>query len=77
MKKVSKSELKSKMLEHFRELEKQGGELIVTDYGRPVLKIVPIRERATIADLFSSVRGKVKIDRTVALESTADEWSDS
>ncbi len=74
MKKVSKSELKAKMFEHFRELEAKGGSLIVTDYGKPVLKIVPVKEEQSVAELFSAVRGKVKIDRDAALESTVEEW---
>ena len=41
---VSKSRLKAKALEYFREVERTGNELIVTDHGRPVLKIVPYRD---------------------------------
>lgn len=40
---VSKSRLKAKALEYFREVERTGIELVVTDRGRPVLKIVPYR----------------------------------
>jgi prevent-host-death family protein len=43
-KSVSKSRLKAKALEYFREVERTGNELIVTDHGRPVLKIVPYRD---------------------------------
>ncbi len=38
---VSKSKLKARVLEFFRQVERTGKELIVTDRGRPVLKIVP------------------------------------
>ena len=41
---VSKSKLKAKALEYFREVERTGQELIVTDHGKPVLRIVPYRE---------------------------------
>lgn len=75
MKKVSKSELKAKMFEHFREAERSGEGLIVTDYGKPVLKITPIRESQSLEDVFSDLRGKAQISRAAALESTADEWS--
>jgi len=47
------------MLEIFRELEATGGELIVTDHGRPVLKIMPIQPKYSIEDLFGDVRGQV------------------
>ncbi len=38
---VSKSKLKAHALEYFRQVEESGQELIVTDRGKPVLKIVP------------------------------------
>jgi len=40
---ISKSKLKAKALEYFREVERTGTELIITDHGRPVLKLVPYR----------------------------------
>jgi prevent-host-death family protein len=48
---VSKSKFKARALEYFREVERTGRALIVTDRGRPVLKIVPYR-----ADLAESLR---------------------
>jgi antitoxin (DNA-binding transcriptional repressor) of toxin-antitoxin stability system len=47
------------MLEIFRELETSGTELIVTDRDRPVLKIIPIKGKATVDDLFNGIQGKV------------------
>ena len=38
---ISKSKFKPRALEYFRELEKTGEELIITDRGKPVLKIIP------------------------------------
>jgi prevent-host-death family protein len=38
---VSKSVFKAKALEYFREVESTGKELVITDHGKPVLKIVP------------------------------------
>jgi prevent-host-death family protein len=40
---ISKSKLKARLLEILREVEESGQELIVTDHGRPVLRIVPIK----------------------------------
>ena len=37
---VSKSQFKPKALEFFREIEKTGKPLIITDRGKPVLKII-------------------------------------
>ncbi len=41
---VSKSRFKARALEYFREVERTGHALIVTDHGRPVVKIVPYRD---------------------------------
>jgi prevent-host-death family protein len=72
---VSKSQLKAKMLEYFRRVEETGQELVVTDNGRPVVKVVPIRRTRVAADLFGDVRGRV-VYRGDILESTEREWDD-
>jgi prevent-host-death family protein len=41
---ISKSQFKPKSLELFRTVEQTGEELIITDHGRPVLKIMPYAE---------------------------------
>ena len=76
MKKVSKSILKAKMFEYFRALEDSGEALIVTDFGKPVLKIVPYHEGKSIEELFSDLRPKAKFTRQAVLASTEDEWSE-
>lgn len=76
MKTISKSQLKSKMLEFFRQVESSGEELIVTDFGRPVLKIVPFKERLSIDELFKDARANARISRQAAIQSTADEWGE-
>jgi prevent-host-death family protein len=38
---VSKSSFKAKALEYFRDVESSGRELVITDHGKPVLRIVP------------------------------------
>jgi antitoxin (DNA-binding transcriptional repressor) of toxin-antitoxin stability system len=59
MQTISKSKLKSNMLQIFRELEASGGEIIVTDHGRPALLITPIQQAATVADVFGGLQGQV------------------
>jgi antitoxin (DNA-binding transcriptional repressor) of toxin-antitoxin stability system len=44
---VSKSQFKPKSLEYFRMIEESGEALIITDRGRPVLKIIPYTTAAT------------------------------
>ena len=74
--KISKSKLKAKMLEIFRDLEKSGGELIITDHDVPVLKIVPIKQKAAVNTLFHAIQGQV-----VYLEDinaiTLSEWDEA
>ena len=41
---ISKSKFKPRALHYFREVEKTGRELIISDRGKPVLKIVPYTE---------------------------------
>ena len=41
---ISKSQFKPRALEYFREVEKTGKALIISDRGKPVLKIVPYKE---------------------------------
>lgn len=38
---ISKSSFKAKALEYFREVESTGKPLVITDHGKPVLKVVP------------------------------------
>jgi len=38
---VSKSQFKPRSLEYFRQIEETGETLIITDRGRPVLKVMP------------------------------------
>ena len=41
---VSKSRFKSRALELFRQVERTGQPIIITDRGTPVLKVMPYRE---------------------------------
>jgi prevent-host-death family protein len=70
---VSKSELKRKMLAYFREVERTGEPIIVTDHGRPVLEVVPIRSARTVEEVFGPWRGEVVYREDVTLP-TSDEW---
>ena len=75
METVSKSYLKTHMLRVFRELEKAGGELIVTDRDRPVLRIVPIQGGISVQDAFGAIRGKVIYHEDIDAPTDA-EWCD-
>ena len=73
---ISKSKLKAHMLEIFREIEASGQELIVTDHGRPVLKITPIREKATVDEVFGQYYGQIVYHEDINTP-TIDEWEEA
>lgn len=54
---VTKGKLKAKMLEYFREVERTGETLIVTDRGREVLEVRPISpKKVTAAEILAEYR---------------------
>lgn len=54
---ISKGKLKARMLEVFREVEQTGEPVIVTDRGREVLEIRPIRPKAPmVSDVLAEYR---------------------
>ena len=76
MEKVSKGVLKARMLEYFRRIEETGEPLTVTDRGRPVLKIIPLRPRRPAAEVFADVRGRVVYHEDL-LTPTTEEWPET
>ena len=69
---VSKSQFKPKALNYFRQVEQSGKEIVITDRGKPVLKLVPYTEKpdAWLKPLRGSVKKYLKPTEPVA----ADEW---
>ncbi len=55
---ISKSQFKPRALQYFRELQESGKELVITDHGKPVIKISPYSTDATIVleELQNSVK---------------------
>jgi len=72
---ISKSKLKAKMLEIFRQLEASGDELIVTDHDKPVLKIIPIKQKAEVAEVFGDLQGQVTYLEDINTP-TLQEWDE-
>jgi prevent-host-death family protein len=56
MKTISKSKLKSKLLELLRLVESEGEELIVTDRGKPVVKISKYGDSPSTEELFGQMQ---------------------
>jgi len=73
---ISKSKLKARMLEIFRQLEASGDELIVTDQGKPVLKIIPLKPKAGVTALFGDLQGRVTYLEDIDAP-TLPEWDEA
>jgi len=54
---ISKSKLKPRILEILRDVERTSKELIITDHGRPVLKILPYSPKPS--EVLKALRGSV------------------
>jgi len=72
---ISKSKLKSTLLQVLREVEAEGKEIIVTDRGKPVAKISKFQTAPTTDELFQDLRGHVKYYEDLTA-STTEEWGD-
>lgn len=69
---ISKSKLKPRILEILREVQLSRKELIITDHGKPVLKILPYSPKPSEAS--KALRGSVKkyTDPTDPVEASWD-----
>lgn len=54
---ISKSQFKPKSLEYFRQVQETGEPIIITDHGKPVLKIMPYTPSPD--ELLKVLRGSV------------------
>lgn len=72
---MSKSKLKTHMLQVFREIERTGEEVIVTDNNRPVLRIQPINRKLGVNEVFAPYRGQAVWHENPDAPTT-DEWSE-
>lgn len=71
-KKISKSQFKPQALRYFREVQRTGRELIITERGRPVLKIVPYQPDA--AQALAELRGTVLSYREATEPVALEDW---
>ncbi|MEM9276675.1 MAG: type II toxin-antitoxin system prevent-host-death family antitoxin [Cyanobacteria bacterium P01_F01_bin.143] len=75
MKTISKSKLKTKLLDLLRLVESEGEEIIVTDQGKPVIKISKYSDNLSTEELFREMRGKVKYFEDLTTPTT-EEWEE-
>ncbi|MCM2265018.1 MAG: type II toxin-antitoxin system prevent-host-death family antitoxin [Desulfuromonadales bacterium] len=73
MKQVSKSQFKPRSLEYFRVVEQTGEELVITDHGRPVAKVIPYREDAE-ERLLALRETVLRYERPLDSAVDEDEW---
>ncbi len=69
---IAKSKFKPKALHYFRMVEKTGKELIISDHGRPVVKIVPYKDNTE--ETLRSLRNTVKSYSEPLQPVGTDDW---
>jgi prevent-host-death family protein len=69
---ISKSKLKPRLLEILREVERSRKELVITDHGKPVLKILPYSPKPS--DILKTLRGSV-VEYTDPTEPVESSWN--
>ncbi len=72
---ISKTKLKARMLEIFRDLQENGGEIIVTERDKPVLRILPYTEKRSKEEVFGDLRGTFVFTEDPDTPTT-DEWTE-
>ena len=70
---MSKSKFKPRSLEFFRHVQETGEPLVITDRGKPVLKIVPYSNEADKEHL-AALRGSVAAYRDPLEPVAVDDW---
>ena len=73
MLKISKGKLKAKMLAYFRHVEATGEELVIMNNNVPTLRVIPIKSKKQVEEIFADLRGRVKVDDSI-MEPETMEW---
>ena len=73
---ISKTKLKAKMLAVFRTIERSGEEVIVTDHGKPTLKISRLPKRESVETVFARHRNGVRYKEDIMVPTT-EEWPET
>lgn len=78
---ISMQTPKAQIMRIFREIEESGEELIITDQGRPTLRVIPIEQKLTtkkltVEEAFADMCGKMDFLENPDTP-TIDEWEDA
>jgi antitoxin (DNA-binding transcriptional repressor) of toxin-antitoxin stability system len=76
MKTVDKTQLKDNLLELLQNVELEGEEIVVIEGTKPVARISPYRKSHSTAELFKTMRGKVRYFEDLTTPTT-EEWHGS
>lgn len=63
------------MLSVFRNVEKTGEEVIVTDHGKPTLKISRLTQKESVASVFGKHRNAITYKEDI-MKPTTGEWTE-
>ena len=72
---VSQGRLKTRMQEYFQKVEQTGEELVVTKRNVAIFKIIPLKKKYSVNDLFADIRGAVKYSDDL-LKPETEEWGE-
>jgi antitoxin (DNA-binding transcriptional repressor) of toxin-antitoxin stability system len=72
---VSQGRLKTRMQEYFQKIEQSGEELVVTKRNVAIFKIIPLKKKYSVDDLFADIRGSVKYLDDL-LKPETEEWGE-
>jgi prevent-host-death family protein len=65
------SEFKARCLEIFETLRRQGRDLVVTKYGEPIARVVPVRGREPLRGMLA---GQLEIPEEIVEVDFGDDW---
>jgi hypothetical protein len=73
---ISRDVLEKNLQKYFAHIEKTGEDVIVTDKNNiPFIKLVPLKTKPGVEDVFEDIRGKVKYYDDI-LKPETEEWGD-
>lgn len=75
MKTVDKTQLKDNLLELLQNVELEGEEIVVIEGNKPVARISPYQKSHSTAELFKTMRGKVRYFEDLTTPTT-EEWQE-
>ncbi len=72
---ITKKELRAELEELLEKLERENEDIIVTEGGKPIIKICKYQSSLSTEELFSPLRGKVKYYEDLT-SPTTQEWNE-